>query len=346
MAGAAPGVSYGFKDGSAIAKSIVDKVKEIGNTIIFTGHSHFDMLRDQVGDGYVHTQELGNHCWMVHIPSCGWCKTGDGKGEANCIKDPYPEDTKFGKIYRSQGYVAEAYSDKVILKAYQFNTNEWLGDYVFDVTGVTNIVGASEVGKESKDPEIPAGEDYVAIDSVYVNSAYWRTDYNLIDGDILEWKGTLTKTSQFLIGSADSSKSKRFDLQYTSSNKIQAGFGNDSVGWINADVMDGQPHVLKLSSVDKKLYVDGTVRATSTQTFAKPTAPMKICSVGGTGYETDTTHQYIGRFFEATVYDSDGETMKHHWIPVYYNDGKYKLLDTVTNTFLEPTDSGDIRWKD
>lgn len=344
MAGAAPGVSYGFKNGSAIAKSIVDKVQEVGNTIIFTGHTHFEMSRDQSNDGYVHTQELSNNCWMVHIPSCGWCKTGDGKGENNCIKDPYPQDTTYGKIYRSQGYVAEAYPDRVVLKAYQFNTNEWLGDYVFNVSGVKNIVGASLVGNEHNIPEIPEGEDHVVLeDGVYVNSVYWQTDYNTTATDTMEWKGQFTKTSQYLMGTADSSSSKRFDVQYTSKNQIQVGLNTNSYKNGTQNLLDNQPHTLTFNTTDCK--VDGRVVATNTSlVYAQPTAPIRICSIAGNAYSADTAHLFIGRFYEASVYDED-MNYKRHWVPVYHKDGTFKLYETVNNVYVETSGDGEIYWK-
>lgn len=345
MAGAAPGVSYGFTNGSTIAKSIVDKVKEVGNTIIFTGHTHFDMSRDQSNDKYTHTQSLGNNTWMVHIPSCGWCKTGDGKGEANCIKDLYPEDTTYGKIYRSQGYVAEAYPDKVILKAYQFNTDEWLTDYVFDVSGITNIVGASLIGEESKDPVVPEGEEYITLDSVYTNSAHWQTDYIVNKTDTLEWKGTLTKTSQYLMGSADDSSLKRFDIQYNSKNVAQFTLGAGTKNESSAlNLLDGVPHTFTFGV--SAFVVDGKdIKRPCSGTFTQPTAPIRICSIAGDAYGADTAHLYIGRFYEASVYDSDG-TLKKHWVPVYTKDGVYKLHETVGDTFIEPSSSGEIRWED
>lgn len=343
MAGAAPGVSYGFKNGSTIAKSIVDKVKEVGNIIVFTGHTHFSMERDQEGDGYVHTQELGNNAWMVHIPSCGWCKSGNGKGEDNCIKDPYPEDTKYGKIYRSQGYVAEAYPDRVVLKSYEFNTGRWL-DYTFNITGITNKAGSSLVEEGSKDPVVPAGDDFVVLESVYVNSANWQTDYNTTATDTLEWKGSFTKTSQYLMGTADSAASKRFDVQYTSKNQVQVGMGTNSYKNGTQNLLDGNPHTLTFNSSQCK--VDGKVIATNTSlVYSQPSAPIRICGIAGPSYSADIAHLYIGRFYEASVYDADGNA-KHHWVPVYTKEGEYKLYDTISETFIDKSSSGEVSWKD
>lgn len=332
MAGTSPLSETGFKKGSDLAKSILNMVQEVGNTIIFTGHSHFDVGRDIATPiGYTNFQRLENNTWLVHVPSCSWCVTGNG-GETDRLVD--------NGYYRSQGYVAEAYPDKVVLKTYEFNTGRWLEDYVFEITDVVSMVGAnSVVDSGGDDIEIPDGMNHVVLEAVTVNEAYWNTDYHIVEGDTMEWKGTLTKYSQYLMGSSDASNLKRFDFQYLlgDGGSVQFGFSTSSFGRTKIALIDGKPHTLRGNS--QEFYVDDKLVGVNKKlVFNAPTAPIRVCGINGGTYGTNTTQLYIGDFYEASIYDSKGE-VKRHWIPVFTKDG-IKLYETVTDTYIKESGNG------
>ncbi|CAG7653101.1 metallophosphoesterase family protein [Paenibacillus allorhizosphaerae] len=91
------------------AEELRTRLSAYPQTILFTGHTHFELLlpRTVVRDKFT----------MVNCSSVGDPRKGSD--------EPYPPDQG-----RSEGIIVEAYSDRVLIKGREFHERRWLGSYI------------------------------------------------------------------------------------------------------------------------------------------------------------------------------------------------------------------------
>lgn len=155
---------------SSIANErFLNLIKRYRNVIYFNGHTHLAFYLQKYGFNANIKERGANMCHRVHIPSCATPRVTEDGLVGTGVK--YAEGT--------EGYFMEVYSNAIVLKGINFQTNRYkpIATYVLDTTPieieelVTNVITPTmklgtlsrSTGAESESTEYIITADYVDI---------------------------------------------------------------------------------------------------------------------------------------------------------------------------------------
>ena len=109
-------IGDGTRDDYPLAYEFMDTVIASPNVISCHGHSHCEFsIQDTCS--YANMYHADGECWDVHVPSCARPRYLDANGTLT---------SGYGS---SEGYLVKVYEDKIIFKALDLATNEYLPQY-------------------------------------------------------------------------------------------------------------------------------------------------------------------------------------------------------------------------
>ena len=109
-------IGDGTREEHPLAYEFMDAVIESPNVISCHGHSHCEFsIQDTCS--YANMYHADGECWDIHVPSCAKPRYLDANGNLT---------SGYGS---SEGYLVKVYEDKIIFKALDLATNEYLPQY-------------------------------------------------------------------------------------------------------------------------------------------------------------------------------------------------------------------------